>query len=630
MLVTLSLLSTTAYGAVGINGAACGFATVSAAAAAAASGDVLFVAAAAGPYPEPEIVLAGKTLTIRSANAACTAAGGTTTLVSAVGDRNFNLNNATLVLDHMDVAGGAEVDGGAVTMANGSKLLMTHSVLRQGTATHDGGCVYSDGSTLELFNASSIERCEADLDGGGAYLDTSVAIVDATSGVTDNVADQDGGGLAVDGSSLVSSGAVDRNTAGRNGGGLALRDNGTASSAQLTGAATIDDNAATVNGGGVHVAGDTLAVVPTELLADTSASITANDAAAGGGIAVEGLGIVTIEDDVEVRDNTAVSAGGGLYAKGSGTLVVSGSPMALGAVIPVGGVLFQNNTADAGGGVYLLGSTLDARNMTFNANQATVTGGGVRLDGFSSPGVVADFENTVFYDNVAGTGGGISADAATLSMTSSLADCALGPRNRFCSEFVFNDALPGVTGLGGAIHATGGAVVTVEETAFSGNHASGQGSAVLASGTTTSVTLENTLVIHNTSPAGNTAVRSVDSALAVSSSTFANNYRPIVWAPGASGTLDDTIVFGNTNDLALNAGITGDCNMVQTAAGVPAGAANVFAVNPLYLGVAGAVSNYEVAAASPAVDACAAGPLDDLVEVPRPTGAQYDRGAFEQ
>ncbi len=133
-----------------------------------------------------------------------------------------------------------------------------------------------------------------------------------------------------------------------------------------------------------------------------------NHGTSGGGIYVDSTSRVTIDDDSDVRDNTASTIGGGAYVLGTLNAYDTNSDI-------------YYNCAPHGGGFYVPGGTLYLNAADVYGNEAVDAagrGGGIYLTG----GGVVTMTNTayVYYLNRAYDGAGIHANASTVYLVGAL------------------------------------------------------------------------------------------------------------------------------------------------------------------------------------------------------------------
>ncbi len=158
---------------------------------------------------------------------------------------------------------------------------------------------------------------------------------------------------------------------------------------------TITGGLAAANGGGIDNAG-TLKV--------SNLVVSGNTAVAGGGIANEASGVLSLIGDVSVMNDTALTNGGGLFNAGS--LTLSHSSVA-------------GNTAVTGGGIYNSG-TLALDQTPISGNTATSKGGGVANTGTMTMSYATLSGNQAIGTMTSPTASGGGADnSGTLTITNS-------------------------------------------------------------------------------------------------------------------------------------------------------------------------------------------------------------------
>jgi len=226
------------------------------------------------------------------------------------------------------------------------------------TATSGGGVhIYKGSATLSggqiISNTASY--------GGGVYLGYSTAAftqTGTTSTIAGNAASLDGGGVHVyNGSATLSGGQILGNTASY-GGGVYLG-HPAATFTQIGTTSTIADNAASLDGGGVHVFDGSATL--------SGGQIVSNTATSGGGVYVD-WGSATLSGG-QIISNTA-DHGGGAYNSDNGTLTIINSTLS-----------GNQASTGSGGGLYSSGTSLITY-TTIASNTAATGGSGIhRADG---------------------------------------------------------------------------------------------------------------------------------------------------------------------------------------------------------------------------------------------------------
>lgn len=458
-----------AYAFVGLDGAACAYATIVSAISAASSGATIYISP--GTYPErlglidKDLVLTAATndcgagatsgVTI-DANDAAAANGG---VAQIGGGRNVTFANLTLtdgtaslggivyvgssahlVLDNTDLTSGSAASlGGGLRIYNGTvEMINASRIIGSETTGSNGGGVALAGGTLILRDDSRIgdylqSNTAADL-GGGVYLDGGVLTMEDTSRVRSNTATTNGGGVyALNGGDILMEDSASIgwsvSTAGNSavdGGGVYLT--GVGATLTMNDNTSVRYNTASSDGGGIYVTGGAS-------FSSDSASVTNNSAAErGGGIMVDTSATVAMQNGATVNSNQATGAvglGGGLYILGdSATVTVDASQVngnvaghSYGGIRVFGasslslsnGATLNSNQAQIGpgGGLSLYQGAVTINNALIQSNTAVLGGGGIYMDS----GAVTITNPDIRYNQaVSGPGGGIYRSGGTLSL----------------------------------------------------------------------------------------------------------------------------------------------------------------------------------------------------------------------
>ena len=212
-----------------------------------------------------------------------------------------------------------------------------------------------------------------------------------------------------------------------------------------------------------------------------------------------------------------------------------------------------------------------------------------------------------------------SADSRSVRATP--CDPSALPADTYCSE-LRNHRTPAGSGYGGAVCVAEESSFAADNLAFIDNTAA-YGAALHALSAGDSIALLNARISGNVSATSAVRVFSTGT-LALDSCTLAGNSGAAVPVSNAGATVsfDSSIIWSNSSGVTSSAAIVGNgCNISQNGVG---GAV----LDPLCTTTERGA--YHLGASSPAVDACVAGPANDLGNRARPWGSAYDMGAFER
>ena len=331
---------------------------------------------------------------------------------------NFVMTNGTISYNKAQYSASADNGGlGGAVFVTGGSATVQGGTIDNNTADKDGGGFYVQTGGTATINGGTISNNHADNGkGGGFYVDpgagntTTINSNNANTVISGNQA-QDGGAAYVNTGSLVAASTSSRtvtiqnNTATVNGGGIYAK--GTVT---VTGATISGNHADNGLGGGLYaLAGSNTITV------QTGASITGNHAVDGAGV-YAASGNVTIQGNSTLTSNVATNNGGGIFANG-GTVNVSatanttevlaensavrgGAVYANGGIVNISdGVVARNYASEQGGGFYipatgkltLKGTTTLTRNHVPSGKK----GGGVYLAGVVEVGSASKAASTI-------------------------------------------------------------------------------------------------------------------------------------------------------------------------------------------------------------------------------------------
>lgn len=303
----------------------------------------------------------------------------------------LTLNN--IILDG-NQANHPQADGNnrsLILVMNGILLLESGAVLTNNNAYLEGGGVYLAGNTnysntLIMSGNARISNCYSRLSGGG--------IMAAFRNIEDSIS--------------ISENAVIEHNYASNGAGIYVRSyvQGVGSFLRLSDNILVENNYASSTGGGVNFSGfRDGSSVPSSLIVEGNATISANKAVHGAGIYFYGANEedkFTLAGTAKVLRNIATGNGGGVYVT---------VPQGKADTVFSGGVI-NDNQASFGGGLFFqtdVGGTVHVEHCSIQGNIASSSGGGARFNNTSSLySISVLIENSSFIDNEATAyGGGI-------------------------------------------------------------------------------------------------------------------------------------------------------------------------------------------------------------------------------
>ena len=382
--------------------------------------------------------------------------------------------------------------------------------------------------------------------GGGILVGPDSALTADSIEVIDNVAtgddaDQGGGGIYNDGGTvMITSSTLSRNIAnGDSGSGGALMNN---AGILTLGEVDLSDNQANRAGGGIEATADSTTIAFGGRWS-TNVAGPAGTAAPGngGGLHITGNGEATLTN-LSVDGNVAAAEGGGLW-NGSGL-------MTLADVFVTNNLALGDAADNGGGGVFNEGGTITIARGRITGNEASGdagSGGGV----FNNAGIVT-LTDVIVNQNIANrAGGGIEATAGSQTdfNSGSLIQNVAGPTD---------SAAPG---NGGGLHITGDGDASIIDSLVSNNSAAAEGGGLWngAGNMVVSSTVFNAnQASGDDADQGGGALFNQGGQLVVSASSFTGNV-----ALGASGSGGGIL---NTGSLTV-IGSTFDANIANRAGG---------------------------------------------------------------
>jgi len=295
---------------------------------------------------------------------------GTVKIYGAGGSRQLNLSsggnllsigaNQEVTVKNVKLIGMTSNTGGALinVSGNNAKFIMkgnSEVCNNENNANPNGGGVYVSSGTFAMYDNAKVQGNKSTFlptsVGGGVYLtgSTSFIIMDGNASVYDNVANSDGGGVFVVGSAtftMKGDAKVYSNKANSNGGGIV----GSGANITIEGNASVYSNEANASGGGVYASNGPFTMQGNALVSGNTAKTS------GGGVYFAGTsGTFTMQEQAKVSgnkagvDGTSAGTGGGVHIQNSGpTFIMKDSSSVSGnTAVTVGGTFGQ------GGGVYV-------------------------------------------------------------------------------------------------------------------------------------------------------------------------------------------------------------------------------------------------------------------------------------
>lgn len=422
----------------------------------------------------------GGTLVITGATTTIT--GNTADGASGSGGGIFNNIGGTLsITDAMISSNAANRAGGGIEDASGAGFGVTFiggtlsnnnaGVAPAAAAPGNGGGLHVTGDSDVVIDGTAVLFNSAALEGGGLWNGTGTMTIQNGATIDGNTAagdalDDGGGGIFNNGGSLVITGAtttIQNNRAtGLTGAGGGIH-SASGGSVSVTGA-TINNNTASIDGGGLFAEGDSGNVSITQA---TFTSNTAGDS--GGGVFVDGPTFTASQSTFTL--NQAQGAGG---TDGDGGGIFLSSRATSGNFNITDNSFVQNTAFGSGGGISLIdasgsisggqltGNFVNGNGVTFDSG-----GGGISLVG-NLRIIDVSIANVVIDGNTAPAAGGIAiVDARTTISDSTI-------QNNVATE-----TLSGGGGIGALANVIiGGDLLTITASTLSTNQTAGEGGGI--------------------------------------------------------------------------------------------------------------------------------------------------------
>ena len=377
------------------------------------------------------VTVNGATFTENSANlgGAIYIGQGTTTVENST----FHKNTA------VKTASGSSGNGGAISMGSGTLTGTGTNVFTENTAENHGGAIYVSYVTVNSVQQGGVlNMTGGTFEGnsapcGGAISSRTAGSVTLTGTLLKNNAatasstNSQGGAIYTNNGTLTLSGVtLDSNTTNYYGAAVYSSDSVftatnncvVQNNTGITGAAlwlsipegqtaTITDMTLYKNLRNAGSANGTIYAKGNGTLAISGLTASENESTNGGVLFTSGNLTITLKDSV-ISDNTALTVGGVVAYRGGKTMEISGCTIT-GNTAPNGGVIEASGTG-----------TLTVKSSTLEGNSATKYGGAIYVSG---TGKVVVSDDTVVKDNTATAGGAVYLDlGATATITGSTFD----------------------------------------------------------------------------------------------------------------------------------------------------------------------------------------------------------------
>ena len=511
-----------------------------------------------------------------------------------------------LTLTGCTLQNGTSDDHGGAVVVSYASVVMNNNTFSGNSTGKNGGAVYAHAtSTLtgagNIFNGNSASTAP---NGGGAVYSSNSTVTLSNSTFVGNTTNTDGGAVcAYSGTTMTLTDVTATGNTARNGGfayaatsGTVLTVTASSGSRNTVGSTTVssDGNTATGGGGGVYGStGSEVNVSKTDFCYNNSYSsggtlylysasgtftdCTVSRSIAGstggdgyGGAMMVGYGSNAVLTDCEFTDNSATMWAGALYIRHKNA---SGDDPAEASTVTATNTLFEDNTAQIGGAVYIREyCTFTANGCSFIANSATEGDGGAVYNGGTltvtdDSRVQANVVNSVFEENTASAAGGaiyiaggksaslngavVSENTAGTTGGAVYLETGASLTTTGGTEFNTNSSV----GIGGAIYSNS-AVIDLTDTDFSSNSVTGSsawyGGAIYTNGASAAtITRCGFTGNNNTHGTGGAICARGTGSLTVTDSSFSSNYSSgtggAIHVFGITAAITDTDFFNNSS-----------------------------------------------------------------------------------
>ena len=311
---------------------------------------------------------------------------------------SLRVSMTNISVNQCDFADGSAGSGGFVYSCCSSRLYLNDVIMKNSSAGTSGGGLYATSGTVIARNVS-VQNATASWSGGGIYLYSTVTELDTVE-ILSSIANNGGAVYMSDTNVTAHRWTLKNNFAANYGGAVNMAES------NFTGRELeLDGNNAILRAGGVYASESSLHLED---------SMIRNSVAEFGGAVNLPVNSTGVFVNVTFEDTSASFGGGSAYIAESNT-TFDGCVFRRGVTAQYGGLLYfwkaayanisnsvmTNGSAETGGCLYSVGTTLALRNATMRGCRARNSGGGIFTD-LASTAVIA---NSSFLSNRADFGG---------------------------------------------------------------------------------------------------------------------------------------------------------------------------------------------------------------------------------
>ena len=305
----------------------------------------------------------------------------------------YNLSGSPVIRNTLIEGNYVNNEGGGGIENRSSNATIQHTIIRNNRASKGGG-IYNTGSNVILENVI-IENNNGNIDGGGIYNFSETNLYMKHVAITGNQSTFGGGINSFRAKLQIDSSQIRNNTASQYGGGI--YSDGDTIQIRFS---NIDTNkTVSYQGGGLFVSESVINI--------KGGTIKGNEAKTDAGGMLLRYDAQGIFEEVEFRNNKSLRYGGGIYLFGNSDTSRQSQFKK---------VTFNGNTAFAGGGMYLNGTSPKLNDVDFNNNTTTDAGAGLMVASFANPELL----NCRFEKNTAASGGGMFTHSSAFPVLNSV------------------------------------------------------------------------------------------------------------------------------------------------------------------------------------------------------------------